>query len=106
MLLDSIYIAGTGSFIARLEPPSDAVPAETLARWRQVSAATSPELTGPELAARAAETALRRSSVPGDAVRLHLHATMYDQGLEIWNASAYIASQAGLSRAWSFEVRQ
>jgi 3-oxoacyl-[acyl-carrier-protein] synthase-3 len=106
MLIDSVYVAGTAAYLPQIEPLSHAVPPDRRATLQQVSAITSPDLAGPQLAARAAQLALRRSETPPEDVDLHLHATMYDQGLEIWSASAYVAEHAGLSATCSFEVRQ
>jgi 3-oxoacyl-[acyl-carrier protein] reductase len=106
MLIDSVYIAGTGAHLAGFEPLPQTVAQDRRDALQQVSAAVSPELAGPQLAAGAAELALRRGRTSPDDVGLHLHATMYDQGLSIWSASAYVAREVGLSGAYSFEVRQ
>lgn len=106
MLIDSVYVAGTGTYLPGIEPLPDTVPQDRRDALQQVSAAVSAELTGPQLAVRAAELALRRGRTSPETVGLHLHATMYGQGLEIWSASSYVASHAGLSGASSFEVRQ
>jgi 3-oxoacyl-[acyl-carrier protein] reductase len=106
MLIDSVYIAGTGAHLPGLEPLPQTVPQERRDALQLVSAAVSAELAGPQLAAHAAEVALRRAQASPEDVGLHLHATMYDQGLSIWSASAYVAREVGLTGTSSFEVRQ
>ncbi|MGH3670260.1 MAG: SDR family NAD(P)-dependent oxidoreductase, partial [Pseudonocardiaceae bacterium] len=106
MLIDSVYIAGTGAHLPGIEPLPETVTQERRDALQLVSAAVSAELTGPQLAAKAAELALRRGQTSPEDVGLHLHATMYDQGLSIWSASAYVAREVGLTGTSSFEVRQ
>jgi 3-oxoacyl-[acyl-carrier protein] reductase len=106
MLIDSVYIAGTGAHLPGIEALPDTVPQERRDSLQQVSAAVSADLAGPQLAASAAEVALRRGRTSPADVGLHLHATMYDQGLSIWSASAYVARQVGLDDTCSLEVRQ
>lgn len=106
MLIDSVYVAATGAYLPQLEPLPASLAQERREALQQISAVTSPDLAGPQLAVRAAELALLRAETPPDDVGLHLHATMYDQGLEIWSASGYVAANLGLTDTCSFEVRQ
>ncbi len=60
----------------------------------------------PEMAARAAETALSRSGVVPDDVALVLHAHSYHQGQAFWSPASYVARSAGLASAAAINVAQ
>lgn len=59
-----------------------------------------------ELAVRAADSALQRSAHASDDIAILLYATASYQGLDAWNAAAYVQALTGTARAFAVEVRQ
>ncbi|MFF2081616.1 3-oxoacyl-[acyl-carrier-protein] synthase III C-terminal domain-containing protein [Kitasatospora sp. NPDC058162] len=65
----------------------------------------STELSGPQLAARAAQRALRAADWDTDRVGLLAHAWIYHQGHDFWAPAHYVADQAGVSKALPFGLQ-
>ncbi|MFE0171813.1 ketoacyl-ACP synthase III family protein [Streptomyces sp. NPDC059002] len=111
MRFDDLYITGVGVHIPGRVAVSDAVVRgdfdEKLARRTDMeSIAVSDGESGPEMAAKAARTALRRSgTVPLD-IDLILHADVYYQGHDLWAPVSYIQREAVGNRCPAIEVRQ
>ncbi|WBB80517.1 ketoacyl-ACP synthase III family protein [Micromonospora sp. WMMD882] len=73
-------------------------------RQRAVAVADS---SGPDLGVAAGRAALRASGLPPADVGLVIHASCYFQGVEFWNAGAYVQHHVlGHGDATAFELRQ
>lgn len=60
-----------------------------------------------EMAVRAAREVLRQPACPPERVGLLLHATSFDQGLEVWSSASYVQRRVlGDSRVPAIEIRQ
>lgn len=112
MRYEELYIAGAGTWLPGSMTPAEAVAlgetsAEHAAEVLYDSATVAgPDAAAPWMAAQAARLALARSGVPAGRVGLVLHATNWYQGLDMWPVASYVANEAGVRRAISFEVRQ
>lgn len=111
MRFEDLYITGVGVHIPGRVKAADAVERgdfdERLARQTDLaSVAVSDGVSGPEMAAEAARTALRRSGTVSLDVDLILHADVYYQGHDLWAPASYIQRQAVGNRCPAIEVRQ
>ncbi|MFE7314473.1 ketoacyl-ACP synthase III family protein [Streptomyces sp. NPDC057555] len=100
MTFDDLYIAGCASWLPPAVPADEAVAAGRLPRAeaartgvRSVTVAAAGD-SAAGMAARAATTALARAQCPPADVGLVLHATLYDQGHDLWGAASYVQSLA------------
>ncbi len=100
MAYEDLYVAGCASALPPARTAEEAVAqgqctAGEVKRtgMRSVTVA-APGDSGPALAARAAVTALERAGCPAPAVGLVLHATLYDQGHDLWGSASYVQSLA------------
>ncbi|MDA2809380.1 3-oxoacyl-ACP synthase [Nocardiopsis sp. RSe5-2] len=66
----------------------------------------SRDLSAPDMAAAAADEALRRARVDGKELDTVCHAWMYYQGHDLWSPAHYIAHRVGAHRAVPFGVQQ
>lgn len=61
---------------------------------------------GPEMAARAARTAIEQSSVAASDIGLVLHASHWFQGLDLWPAAAYVAHESVGEHPFALDLQQ
>jgi 3-oxoacyl-[acyl-carrier-protein] synthase-3 len=112
MRVDSLYVAGTGRW---LPPP---VRTEDAVRLGQVDAAAAArtdvvsvtvadtDIAPPEMAARAAATALDRARADAADIGIVLHANVYHQGHHCWAPASYVQRRVLGTRCTAIEVRQ
>lgn len=106
-----LYITGTGTWLPPAEQIADSVADgrcdAVVARATRMTAVTvSAGESGPEMAARAARTALDRAAAkPGD-IDLVLHASFFHQGFDLWAPASYIQHTAVGNQCPAMEVRQ
>ncbi|MEU5266198.1 3-oxoacyl-[acyl-carrier-protein] synthase III C-terminal domain-containing protein [Amycolatopsis sp. NPDC021455] len=101
---DGLYVLGVEAEYGTLVPAAEAVAdgrydPEWAARTGYVSASVA-DRAAPELALAAARRALKASGLDGpeqvrDRVRLHLHACVYHQGVDLWPSSCYVLDRVG-----------
>ncbi|SNT40027.1 ketoacyl-ACP synthase III family protein [Rhodococcoides kyotonense] len=106
-----LFVAAVSSQIGDLVDIGDAVAAghcaPALARSTAMqSAATSEDVAPPDLAASAAEKALKHSGIDPESIGLLLHANFTYQGHDIWPAASYVQRRTGARRALALEIRQ
>ncbi|MDH6132411.1 3-oxoacyl-[acyl-carrier-protein] synthase-3 [Kitasatospora sp. MAA4] len=111
MRFDDLYITGAAAHL----PPRVTV-AQALERGEcdpqsvrssdLLSVAVSDGESGPEMAASAAGTALRRADADPGEIDLLLHATVYYQGHDLWAPASYVQRRALGNRCPAVEVRQ
>lgn len=111
MKFDDLYIAGTGRWLPPTVSVAGAVSAglcdrATAAQAGIESVSVSGAEAPPEMAARAAEIALRRAGCGPADIDLILHATAYYQGHDTWCAPSYIQRVAVGNHCPAIEVRQ
>lgn len=113
MRWNSIYLAGTGSYLpALVETAEEAVAAGRYSRGEQAAngfravRVASEEETGPVMAAAAARTAMERAGMTGDDVDLTVHACVGHQGQEFWTPANYVHQEAIGGPAMTVEIRQ
>jgi 3-oxoacyl-[acyl-carrier-protein] synthase-3 len=106
----NVFLSGLGCWLPAAYPASEAVAsglydatvyAESKLRGVLVAGSESP----PEMAVRAARTALDRSSGGAAAIGTVLHGSTFYQGPEMWSPSAYIMRELGITGAGSTEIR-
>ncbi|GGK04890.1 hypothetical protein GCM10010123_38590 [Pilimelia anulata] len=103
MRYDDVWITGTGSVLGQLTPVAEAV---ADGRYDAVDAAEAGLLSvsesdhdPPAMAVRAGRAALAHAggtAAPG----LHLHGSVYFQGLDLWSASCAVAAEL-IGEQWS-----
>lgn len=71
-----------------------------------VSVTVSDGVSGPEMASRAARTAMERSGTGAEDVELVLHASIYYQGQELWAPASYVQRAAVGNQCPAFSVGQ
>jgi 3-oxoacyl-[acyl-carrier-protein] synthase III len=108
-----IFIAGTAAWLPRRVPVEEEV---RLGHCDAASARSSEMLSvtvvegdevGAEMAVRAAREVLRGPGCQPERVGLLLHATAFEQGLEVWSSASYVQRRVlGDSRVPAFEIRQ
>lgn len=114
MIFDNLYLAGCAAWLPPAVPAAAEVAAgrcteEDVSRTGIVSVTVATGEPPAELAARAATIALERSGCPAEDVGLVLHATLYDQGHDLWGSASYVQRVAVGARQQSapaVEVRQ
>ncbi|WP_216215930.1 ketoacyl-ACP synthase III family protein [Amycolatopsis aidingensis] len=111
MRFDRLYLAGTGHSLPPALSTAEAE-REGLVKRREIwrtgitSVCVSERESGPEMAASAARSALRRSGCQPDDIKLILHASFYYQGHDLWPAASYIQRVAVGNRCPAAEVHQ
>jgi 3-oxoacyl-[acyl-carrier-protein] synthase-3 len=108
-----VYVAATGTCL-----PGEVTVADAIAsgRYTQAEAERSGQLAAtvaldgqgaPDLAVAAARQALERAGYEPSDVAVLLHAVLFHAGLDVWNSTAYIHRELGISDARTFisEVR-
>ncbi|KWX01143.1 3-Oxoacyl-(Acyl-carrier-protein (ACP)) synthase III domain protein [Carbonactinospora thermoautotrophica] len=108
-----LYVAATATWFPRRVTVEEALARGwydhgELADTRQaaVTVAEQPDEHPVEMASRAGRLALSRAALDPARVGLLLHATLFHQGVDIWNAAAYVQRRTGTVRARAFELRQ
>ncbi|MGW4551239.1 ketoacyl-ACP synthase III family protein [Streptomyces violaceorubidus] len=106
----NMFLAGLGCWLPAPYPASDAVAAglydatvfaESKLRGVLVAGPESP----PDMAVRAARTALGRSPGGTAAIGTVLHGSTFYQGPEMWSPTAYIMRELGITGASGTEIR-
>ncbi|MFC7796816.1 ketoacyl-ACP synthase III family protein [Streptomyces cinereoruber] len=106
-----LYVRGTGVWLPPAERVADAVadgrcdPAVARAT-RMESVTVSAGDAGPEMAVRAARTALARACAGPADIDLVLHASFYHQGFDIWAPASYVQHHSVGNHCPAMEVRQ
>jgi len=108
-----IYIAGTATWLPRMVPVEEEI---ELGNCDRATAATSEMLSvtvasgedvPAEMAVRAARQALAAAGCAPADIGLLLHATSFEQGLEVWSGASYVQRRVlGESRCPAIEIRQ
>jgi 3-oxoacyl-[acyl-carrier-protein] synthase-3 len=112
MKLESLHLAGVGTWLPPRVPVDGEVAAGRCDRGLHAKndIATVTVAAGvppPEMAARAAVVALARSGREPDDVAAVLHASLFDQGHDLWAPASYVQRRAlPGNRAPALEVRQ
>ncbi|MGW5605389.1 ketoacyl-ACP synthase III family protein [Streptomyces sp. NPDC003753] len=111
MKVDDIYLAGVGTHLPPAVPTEQAVKAGWWdADAREASGIESvtveSELPAPEMAVRAARTALRRSGHRPEDFASLLHTGTFSQGQEGWSAQHYVLLHTLATPISAVEVRQ
>ncbi len=106
----TLHIAGLGTALGALRRVEDVVAAggcdrALAASTGMRSVAVSDDLSGPELAVRAARTALARA-VPDEECAIVLHAGSYHQGVDMWSPASYVQRETVGGTGPAVEVRQ
>ncbi|MEV8098472.1 ketoacyl-ACP synthase III family protein [Kitasatospora sp. NPDC085879] len=94
-----LYVAGCASWLPPAVTAEQAVAAGEVgardaARTGVTSVTVSTGHSAPEMAALAARVALRRADCPPQDVGLVLHASLYDQGHDLWAPASYVQRRA------------
>lgn len=106
----NVFLAGLGCWLPSAYAASEAVAAglydsavhaESRLRGVRIAGSQPP----PDMAVRAARTALGRSPGGADAIGTVLHASTFYQGPEMWSPSAYIMRELGIKEAGGTEIR-
>jgi len=106
----NVFLSGLGCWLPPAYPASEAVAAglydatvhaESKLRGVRIAGPESP----PEMAVRAARTALGRSPGGAAAIGTVLHGSTFYQGPEMWSPSAYIMRELGITGAGGTEIR-
>jgi 3-oxoacyl-[acyl-carrier-protein] synthase-3 len=105
------YIDGTGTWLPPRVPTGEAVAAgrfeAALARVTDVvSVSVAGEESAPEMAVRAARTALARARSTAADIDLVLHASFFYQGHDLWAPASYVQQEAVGNNCPAMEVRQ
>jgi 3-oxoacyl-[acyl-carrier-protein] synthase III len=109
---EQLYVAGVGAYFPKGVPVDDAIAAgQYSAEARERSgqrrvAVASDDDTQPSMAVRAGRQALARSGHAAGDVGLLLHAVSNYNGLDAWNAAAYLQREVLGGSGVSFEIRQ
>lgn len=108
---NDVYLTGTGLWLPRLHPVSEAVERglygrHQLAETQLESVAISAEVHPPDMAVRAARLALAAVGDPVRDISLTLHASLTYQGMEMWPAAAYVHQAAVGNSAPALDVQQ
>ncbi|MGW0750895.1 ketoacyl-ACP synthase III family protein [Streptomyces sp. NPDC002587] len=116
MRWEQVYLAGTGVWLADRANAAAAVEAgaydageHAVNRIHSVSSAAADgpdDLSPPEMAVRAARTALRRSGRAAERVAAVFHSYLWFQGAELWPSAAYVAQHAVGSAVPAFDLLQ
>ncbi|CAM5410770.1 hypothetical protein GCM10010329_76890 [Streptomyces spiroverticillatus] len=116
MRWEQVYLAGTGVWLADRADTAAAVAAgaydageHAVNRIRSVSSAAAEgpdDLSAPEMAVRAARTALHRSGRAAERVTTVFHSYLWFQGAELWPAASYVAQHAVGPAVPAFDLLQ
>lgn len=112
MRFDDLYLAGIGSHLPAETAVDVAVDRgdydedEQEDSGQQGVTIAGPDESPPEMAARAARTALDRSGHQPSDISLLLYAVSTHQGLEGWNAGSYLQNEVLAGAGVSFEIGQ
>ncbi|MEV6975739.1 ketoacyl-ACP synthase III family protein [Kitasatospora sp. NPDC093806] len=116
MRWEQVYLAGTGVWLADRADAEAAVAAgaydaeeHAVNRIRSVSSAAADgpdDLPAPEMAVRAARTALRRAGRAAERVGTVFHSYLWFQGAELWPAAAYVAQHSVGPAVPAFDLLQ
>ncbi|MEU0991326.1 ketoacyl-ACP synthase III family protein [Streptomyces sp. NPDC005953] len=109
--MDELYIAATGSWLPPRLPIEEAVadgrcPAPLARTTGMVSVAVAGEESAPEMASRAARSALDRSGTGPADIDLVLHASFFYQGHDLWAPASYVQRVAVGNHCPAMEVKQ
>lgn len=111
MRTPNVWINGLGSFVPETESIESALQrglcTESEAKEHQMTgAAVAGSVSAPEMAVRAARTAMADAGIETASVRLLLYADTWHQGPEGWFPQYYVQRELGLREANALEVRQ
>ncbi|WP_405677495.1 ketoacyl-ACP synthase III family protein [Streptomyces sp. NBC_00868] len=116
MRWEQVYLAGTGVWLADRANAVAAVAAgaydageHAVNQIHSVSSAVAggpDDLSAPEMAVRAARTALRRSGRAAERVAAVFHSYLWFQGAELWPSAAYVAQHTVGSAVPAFDLLQ
>lgn len=111
MKFDDVYISGTavrvpGRLSAATAVADGLCEPKALAGLDLESVAVSERESAPDMAVKAARSALARSGAGPEDIDLILHATLYYQGHDLWAPASYIQRRAVGNRCPAIEVRQ
>ncbi|GEK02375.1 ketoacyl-ACP synthase III family protein [Streptomyces sp. NPDC004009] len=111
MRVADLFIDGLGCYLPRPYPAERAVAEGRYAEeeWRAggwTGAAVAGDVSPPEMAVEAARTALERSAHQAADIALVLHASLHEQGPELWTPHQYVLRHAVGTRVPAMEVRQ
>ncbi|MEU6563708.1 ketoacyl-ACP synthase III family protein [Nocardia nova] len=110
-MVEKLYVAGAGSWLPERMSLGDAVAQGLVERalvWNTgiESVCVSTGMAPPEMAVRAARTAIGASDHEPDEFALVLHACAYHQGHDMWSPASYIQRFALGNVCPAMEVRQ
>jgi len=108
---NDLYVAGTGVWLAERQPVTAAVAAGLVGETHlglgfETVAVDDGGTAPPDMAVMAGTTALARSGVPAEEVGLHLHASLWFQGLDCWTPAHYIANRISGPQALPYGIDQ
>ncbi|MGI5270339.1 ketoacyl-ACP synthase III family protein [Nonomuraea sp. CA-218870] len=108
---EDLYLAGCATWLPPAVPveeelASGACDVALAASTGMRAVATAGKETGPEMAARAARTALGRAGAGPEDIDLVLHASLYFQGHHLWAPASYVQRVAVGNACPAMEVRQ
>ncbi|MFE9451335.1 ketoacyl-ACP synthase III family protein [Streptomyces sp. NPDC006739] len=111
MRVENLFIAGLGCYLPRPYPAERAVAEGHYdeEEWRGggwTGAAVAGNVSPPEMAVDAARTALENSGHRAADIALVLHASLHEQGPELWTPHQYVLRHAVGTRVPAMEVRQ
>jgi 3-oxoacyl-[acyl-carrier-protein] synthase-3 len=112
MRWESVYVAGTGAWLpeplsARAAVEAGEYDPEQFEADGLLSVRVAGEdIAPPDMAVQAATTALKRSGLAPEAVRLLLHNYVWFQGQTMWPVASYVADHAVHWNVPAFEVKQ
>ncbi|MCM2391784.1 ketoacyl-ACP synthase III family protein [Streptomyces albipurpureus] len=112
MRWDSVFVAGTGAWLPEPFPAHAAVeageydPEQFEADGLLSVRVADDDVAPPDMAVQAATTALKRSGLDPETVRLLLHNYVWFQGQTMWPVASYIADHAVHWGVPAFEVKQ
>ncbi|WP_329015116.1 ketoacyl-ACP synthase III family protein [Streptomyces sp. NBC_00690] len=112
MRWESVYVAGTGAWLPEPFPARAAVeageydPEQFEADGLLTVRIAGDDIAPPDMAVQAATTALKRSQIDAETVRLLLHNYVWFQGQTMWPVASYVADHAVHRGVPAFEVKQ
>jgi 3-oxoacyl-[acyl-carrier-protein] synthase-3 len=114
MLFDDVHLLGLGVELGELVSPEEAVNTGERGRRNAIEAGqrsiSVSELSGPELALAAGRAALHTAAAWLDAdvthvpIDLHLHATIWDKGIDFWSAACFARPSSTAAPGLSVEL--
>jgi 3-oxoacyl-[acyl-carrier-protein] synthase-3 len=100
MRFDDLYVAGCAAHLPPAVTVAEAIadghcdPAAARRCGAGAVTVAGPDDTATGMAAKAARTALERAGVPAADIGLLLHATLYDQGHDLWGSASHVQALA------------